>query len=106
MYIRLEDNLTKKYYQEIVEKALVIAKEEYEESPDIPINISLYNQLLDIKRTVISEHKVYTEDEADQKYSLGIMAIRNFDGYENFDYKDMLVDVAFGISLYPGMPIE
>ena len=55
---------------------------------------------------MISEHKVYTEDEADQKYSLGIMAIRNFDGYENFDYKDMLVDVAFGISLYPGMPIE
>jgi hypothetical protein len=100
MYIRLEDNLTKKYYQEIVEKALAIAKEEYEKSPDIPMNITLYNQLLDIKKTVISEHKVYTEDEADQKYSLGIMAIRNF------DYKDMLVDIAFGISLYPGMPIE
>lgn len=103
MYTRLEDNFTKKYYQEIVEKALTQAQKEYEQSPNIPMNISLYNQLLDIKKTVILENRVYTEDEADQKYSLGIMAIKNFDGYKNFDYKGMLVDISYGISLYPTM---
>lgn len=50
MYTDLEDKLTKKYYREIVEKALLQAKEEYEQSPDTSLNISFYNQLLDIKK--------------------------------------------------------
>lgn len=50
MYTDLEEKLTKKYYREIVEKALLQTKEEYEVSPDTPMNISFYNQLLDIKK--------------------------------------------------------
>lgn len=67
MYTDLKDKLTKKYYREIVEKALLQAKEEYEQSPDTSLNISFYNQLLDIKKTVIDNNEIYTKEEAYQK---------------------------------------
>ncbi|WP_162265916.1 hypothetical protein [Chryseobacterium kwangjuense] len=44
MYTDLEDRLTKKYYREIVEKALTQAKEEYEQFPNNRMNISFYRQ--------------------------------------------------------------
>lgn len=50
MYTDLENRLTKKYYREIVEKALAQAKEEYEQFPNDRMNISFYHQLLDIKK--------------------------------------------------------
>ncbi|KMQ64627.1 hypothetical protein ACM46_10275 [Chryseobacterium angstadtii] len=104
IYIDLEDRLTKKYYREIVEKALAQAKEEYEQFPNTPMNISFYRQLLDIKKTVIDDHEVYTEDEAYKKYPIGIMVVRNFLGEEaNTDYAKMLQDIVWGISLYPAM---
>lgn len=104
IYIDLEDRLTKKYYREIVEKALAQAKEEYEQFPDNSMNISFYRQLLDIKKTVIDEHTIYTEDEAYQKYPMAIMVVRNFLGEEaNTDYAKMLQDIVWGISLYPAM---
>lgn len=104
IYIDLEDRLTKKYYREIVEKALARAKEEYEQFPDNSMNISFYRQLLDIKKTVIDEHTIYTEDEAYQKYPMAIMVVRNFLGEEaNTDYAKMLQDIVWGIALYPAM---
>ncbi|BAP32285.1 uncharacterized protein CHSO_3248 [Chryseobacterium sp. StRB126] len=104
MYTDLEDNLTKKYYHEIVGKALLQAKEEYERSPDTPMNISFYNQLLDIKKTVIDHNEVYTKDEAYKKYPMAVMITRNFVAEEaNIDYANMLKDIVWGISLYPTM---
>jgi hypothetical protein len=104
MYTDLEDRFTKKYYREIVEKALAQAKEEYEQFPNDRMNISFYHQLLDIKKTVIDDHKVYTEDEAYQKYPMALMVVRNFLGEEaNTEYAKMLQDIVWGISLYPAM---
>lgn len=104
MYVDLEDRLTKRYYRGIVEKALAQAKEEYDQFPDNPMNISFYRQLLDIKKTVIDEHTIYTENEACQKYPMGIMVVRNFFGEEaNTNYAKMLQDIVWGISLYPAM---
>jgi len=104
MYTRLEDNMTKSYFRQILETALKIAKEDYEQQPNLPINKSFYFQLLDIKKTVINENHVYSLEDSKKKYPLGIMAIRNFEGYNDFDYKDMLVDISYGISRYPKMP--
>ncbi|MBP1163192.1 MAG: hypothetical protein ACN6N7_02580 [Chryseobacterium culicis] len=104
MYTDLEDKLTKNYYREIVGKALLQAKEEYERSPDNPMNVSFYNQLLDIKKTVIDNNEVYTKDEAYQKYPMAVMIARNFVAEEaSTDYANMLKDIVWGISLYPTM---
>lgn len=104
MYTNLEDRLTKTYYREIVEKALREAREDYDHFPDNRMNISFYNQLLDIKKTVIDDHEVYTEHEAYQKYPMAVMVVRNFLGEEaNTDYADRLQDIVWGISLYPAM---
>ena len=106
MYTRLSQVMTKSYYREILEKALKQAKEEYKISPDISFNRSIYNQLVDIKKVVVEEGYIFTLEESKQKYPLGVMTIRNFDGYEDFDYKDMLIDISYGISRYPTMPEE
>ncbi|PQA90906.1 hypothetical protein B0A69_19425 [Chryseobacterium shigense] len=104
VYTDLEDRLTKKYYREIVEKALAEAKEQYEQFPNDRMNISFYHQLLDIKKTVIDDHEVYTEDEAYKKYPMAIMVVRNFLGEEaDTAYAKMLQDIVWGISLYPAM---
>lgn len=104
MYTRLSKIMTKSYFREILQKAIEHAEHELSIAPNIPMNISFYKQLIDIKKTVVDENKIFTEDEADDKYPLGVMAIRNFDGYEGFEYKDMLVDVSYGIPFYPNMP--
>ncbi|WP_300685983.1 hypothetical protein [Chryseobacterium sp.] len=104
VYTDLEERLTKKYYREIVEKALAQAKEEYEQFPNDPMNISFYNQLVDIKKTVIEDHAVYTEEEAYQKYPMAVMVVRNFLGEEaDTEYANRLQDAVWGISLYPAM---
>ncbi|GIM49740.1 hypothetical protein [Capnocytophaga stomatis] len=104
MYIDLEDNLTKKYYKEIVEKAILIAKETCDCSPNNPINISFYNQLLDIKNSVIDNSEIYTKEEAYKKYPMAVIVTKNFIGEEGeTDYAKMLKDIVWGISLYPNM---
>lgn len=103
-YTDLEDRLTKKYYSEVVEKALTQAKEEYEQFPNNRMNISFYHQLLDIKKNVIDDHEVYAEDEAYKKYPMSVMVVRNFLGEEaHTEYAKMLQDIVWGISLYPAM---
>lgn len=41
--------MTKSYYREILQKATEYAKKEVSIAPNIPINISFYDQLIDIK---------------------------------------------------------
>ncbi|WP_133063035.1 hypothetical protein [Flavobacterium branchiophilum] len=98
--------MTKSYYREILNSALQQAKEEYENSPNDSLNESIYNQLVDIKKTVVVEQHIYTEAEANKKYPLGVMVVRNFDGYldMDWDYPKKLIDVSGGIPDYPTMP--
>ena len=108
MYIRLSQKMTKKYYREILEKVIVQAKQDYQKYPEIPLNASIYNQLLDIKKTVVEQRVIYTEEESRKKYPLGIMVVRNFDGYLDMDwnYPKQLIDIAGGVSKYSTMPEE
>lgn len=107
MYTDLEDKLTKKYYKEIVEKAILIAKKEYDCSPNNLINISFYNQLLAIKNSVINNNEVYTKEKAYKKYPMAVIVTKNFIGEEEkTDYAKMLKDIVWGISLYPLMKDE
>lgn len=107
MYTDLEDNLTKKYYKEIVEKAILIAKEGYDCFPNNSINISFYNQLLDIKNSVINNNEIYTKEEAYKKYPMAVIVTKNFIGEEGeTDYAKMLKDIVWGVSLYPLMKDE
>lgn len=108
MYIRLSKKMTKQYFKEILFSALQEAKKDYELSSENPLNVSIYNQLLDIKRTVIEENKVYTEEKSREEYDLGLTVVRNFDGYleQDWDYPKKLIDIAGGVSRYPTMPEE
>ena len=108
MYIRLSKKMTKQYFQEILLSAIEQAKKEYEESPSITLNSSIYNQLMDIKKMVVDEKYNFTEEESRKRYSLGVLVVRNFDGYLelDWDYPKKLVDIAGGISRYPNMPNE
>jgi hypothetical protein len=103
-YIRLEDNRSKEYYRKILEQALQQAEQEYRQAPHSALNESFFNQLTDIKKTVIEQGVVYTEAEADKRYPLGVMAIRNFDGDYDWDYPKKLVDISSGVSQYQQMP--
>lgn len=106
MYTRLENKMTKSYFREILDSALAQAKQDYENSPTVSLNVSIYNQLVDIQETIVIENIVLTEEESRKKYPLGVMVIRNFDGYidQDWDYPKKLVDIAGGISRYPTMP--
>lgn len=106
MNTRLSQKLSKSYYREILNKALDQAKVEYESSPNISLNESIYRQLVDIKQSVIVKTQIFTEEESRNRYSLGVLVVRNFDGYldSDWDYPKMLIDIAAGVSRYPKMP--
>lgn len=106
MYIRLSQKMTKKYFEEIFFSALEQARKEHEESPNIALNTSIYNQLVDIKKMVIDEKRAFSEEESRKRYTLGVLVVRNFDGYLDldWDYPKKLIDIAGGISRYPTMP--
>lgn len=104
MYIPLEKKLKKSYFRELLEKAIVLTKKEIQTTPSLTIYNSILNQLNDIKKRIIEEGKVYSNEEAHQRYTIGTIAIRYFDGYEDFEYADILIDISYGISKYPNMP--
>ncbi|MFK8269250.1 immunity protein Tsi6 family protein [Capnocytophaga cynodegmi] len=103
MYIPLERNLKKSYFKELLERAIELTQKEIEATPSLSVYKSILNQLNDIKQSVVEEHIVFSEEEAQQRYSLGQIAIRYFDGYEEFEYADILIDIAYGVPLYPNM---
>ncbi|MFP9114579.1 hypothetical protein ACLI1A_11600 [Flavobacterium sp. RHBU_3] len=105
MYIRLENNMTKKYFREIVNVALIQAEKEYNSVLGNALSQSFYNQLKDIKKTVIEENIAYTQNKAYERYPMSIMAKRNFED-DPRDYLNQLSDIVWGISLYPAMPEE
>ena len=96
MYIRLHKKRTKKYYREIVNLAIEETKNLMEMSPKVAIYASIYN---------IEENKVFSRFELYKRYSLGMIAVKNFD--ENADeYAQKLIDSYGGTFDYNKMPEE
>lgn len=105
MYTRLHTKRTKKYYREIVDLAIEETKNLMEMSPKVAIYASIYNQLVDIKQNIIEENKVFSRLELYKRYSLGMIAVKNFD--ENADgYAQKLIDSYGGAFDYHKMPEE
>ncbi|MFC4211613.1 hypothetical protein ACFOWA_10490 [Pedobacter lithocola] len=102
MYTRLEDNMTRKYYQEILEAAIKQAKAEKDGCGEqVPMYVSVYNQLLDIKKNVVEKKRAYTYEQASKRYSIGVIAARNYE--DAGDYQSHLFDIYWGIRYYPMM---
>jgi hypothetical protein len=105
MYTRLEDNMTKKYYREILEAAIKQAKAEKDASGEqVPMYVSVYNQLLDIKENVVEKKRAFTYEQAKKRYSVGVIAARNYE--DAGDYQSRLFDIDWGIRYYPKMKEE
>lgn len=104
MYVPLERNLKKSYFRALLEKAIELTQKEIEATPSLSVYQSVLNQLNDIKRRVVEQERAFSEEETHQRYHLGQIAIRYFDGYQDFEYADILIDIAYGISKYPDMP--
>ncbi|WP_312076431.1 immunity protein Tsi6 family protein [Chryseobacterium sp.] len=94
MYTRLDNNRTKKYYREIINSALLETEKLLKMSPEIIIYQSIYNQLADINEKIIKNHIIFSEDELYNRYSLGALAVKNFD-LDNDEYAQKLSD-SFG----------
>ena len=103
MYIPLEKNLTKKYFRELLARAIELTEKEIEATPSLLIYKSILNQLYDINKRVVEEGRAFSNEEAHQRYTIGTIAIRYFDGYEGFEYADILTDIPYGISKYPNI---
>ncbi len=96
---------TKTYHREIVNLAIEETKNLMEMSPKVAIYASIYNQLVDIKQNIIEENKVFSRFELYKRYSLGMIAVKNFD--ENADeYAQKLIDSYGGTFDYNKMPEE
>lgn len=105
MYTRLHTKRTKKYYREIVDLAIEETKNLMEMSPKVGIYFSIYNQLVDIRQNIIVENKVFTKFDLYKRYSLGMIAVKNFDGNTD-EYAQKLIDSYGGAFDYDKMPEE
>lgn len=89
----------------MVNLAIEETKNLMEMSPKVGIYLSIYNQLVDIKQNIIEENKVFSRFELYKRYSLGMIAVKNFD--ENVDeYAQKLIDSYGGTFDYNKMPDE
>ncbi|MFY7845874.1 immunity protein Tsi6 family protein [Chryseobacterium gambrini] len=95
MYIRLNSEETKKSYRDTLNLAIQKTEELIKLSPEIPMYHSIYNQLLDINEKIIKNTTVFSENELYKRYSLGHLAVKNFD-YENDEYAKLLIDIFGG----------
>lgn len=91
MYTRLSHKRTKKYYREIVDLAIEETQKLLEISPEIAMYRSILNQLIDIKHTIIEQCKVFAVMDLYRKYSLGLIAVKNFDEATD-EYAQKLID--------------
>ena len=105
MYTRLSHKRTKKYYREIVDLAIEETQKLLEISPEIAMYRSILNQLIDIKHTIIEQCKVFAVMELYRKYSLGLIAAKNFDEATD-EYAQKLIDSYGGAFDYYDMVEE
>lgn len=103
MYIRLNEHRTKNYYRKIISLATKETQILKEMSPVVVIYSSIYDQLLDIYENIIKNNIVFTEDELYSRYTIGAIAVKNFD-LENDEYAQKLSDSFGGTFDYFQMP--
>ncbi len=105
MYTRLFLNRTKNKYKEILNIALNETRLLVERNPEMGIYKVIYDQLTDIKDNIIIKNKIFTENEIFNKYTLGAIAVKNFD-IEHDEYGQKLSDIFGGAVDYHQMPEE
>jgi hypothetical protein len=103
MYQRLHLNRTKAKYRQIVEETLVQTKASLERFPLIGMYKSIYNQIVDIKENIIDKNIRFSEDDMQQRYTLGAIAVKNFD-LEHEEYGQRLSDIFGGADEYFDSP--
>ncbi len=85
-----------KDYKEIVEIKLLESYNLMKRFPDISLYESIYNQVKSLKETVIEKNIILSKDYVFKHYSLGAIAVKNFDSeHDLFAEKMMYI---FGLS--------
>ncbi len=95
MYIRLNSEKMRQVYRDTLNLATQKTEELMKLFPEISMYKSIYNQLLDIDEKLIKNNIVFSENELYKRYSLGHLAVKNFD-YENDEYAKLLIDIFGG----------
>lgn len=103
MYTRLNKHRTKKYYRDIINQAIIKTDELLKISPEIQMYHSIHNQLIDINEKIVKNSIVFSENELHKRYSLGEIAVKNFD-LEHDEYAQKLSDSFGGMFDYHEMP--
>ena len=103
MYIRLSARRTKAYYQEIMAQAMAETDQLRRMSPDVAMYEVIYAQLMDLKEQVIDRGMVIPRSVLYKRYSLGTIAVKNFDE-EQDPYAQKLCDCYGGAIDYHKMP--
>lgn len=103
MYKRLNTERTQKHYKEILEAAIAETQLLKDKFPELIMYKGILEQLLDIKKNIVDENKVLSEDDIYDRYSLGAIAVKNF-SLENDVYAQKLSDVFGGAFDYYQMP--
>ncbi|MGY4385171.1 hypothetical protein ACVWYN_002207 [Pedobacter sp. UYP24] len=96
---------TKKEYRDLMEYMLTETGSLIVRFPQIGIYKSIFDQLQDIKKTIIVEKKELDEDETDERYNLGGMISKNFNS-ETELYARKLEDLFGAASEYYKLPTE
>ena len=91
MYIRLSTRRTKAYYQEIMAQAMAETDHLRKMSPEVALYEVIYAQLMDLKEQVIDRGMVIPRSVLYKRYSLGTIAVKNFDE-EHDPYAQRLCD--------------
>ncbi len=97
MYTRLFLDRTKSKYNKIIAEAILETKALMEKFPEISMYKSIYDQIVDIQDQIIIKKIIFTEAEIFDRYSLGSIAVKNFD-IENDEFAQKLSDI-FGGSI-------
>lgn len=97
MYKRLSENETKSNYRLILCETLALIEKQKEGMP-ISLCEDIYEQLLDIKESVIDRQIYTSEDDIDERYTLGGIAVKDFD--DGDEMQERLCDIFGGASEY------
>ncbi|WP_455663853.1 immunity protein Tsi6 family protein [Phocaeicola sp.] len=97
MYIRLYEKATKNYYRQILDETIAIINSNLEQPP-LPVYQSVLNQLFDIKENVVKKALLVDPEEISERYSLGGIAVKNFD--DNVELQNRLMDIFMGVCDY------
>lgn len=96
MYKSLLENLSKSHYNNILEETMAIVDNTKDKNPTL--YACIFEQLEDMKRNVI-ENRIITEwDEINERYTLGTIAIQEFD--EGDEMRNRLSDLFGGAVHY------